>query len=169
MIDHVGVRVQDFPKLLAFYRAALAPIGYEVVMEYPGAAGLGAQGKPDLWLMQTDKTTHPTHIALSSSRDRIGGFHAASLAAGGVDNGAPGLRADYHPNYYAAFVLDPEGNNIEVVCHESPDVPKVKAKAKSARPAGKAKAKAKGTKAPPKQAKKQAKKSTNKKATNKKR
>ena len=146
MIDHVSVRVQDFSRLLAFYREALAPIGYQVIMEYPGAVGLGADGKPDLWLMQTDKALNPTHLALASTRDRIDAFHAAGLAAGGSDNGPAGLRSDYHPHYYAAFILDPEGNNIEVVCHAPPQAPKAKAaKAtkKSARPAGKVKAKAK--------------------------
>ncbi|HEV3030943.1 MAG TPA: VOC family protein, partial [Polyangia bacterium] len=86
MIDHVSVRVQDFPRLLAFYRDALAPIGYSVIMEYPGAVGLGAQGKPDLWLMQTEQAVNPTHVALSSARrDLIDAFHAAGLAAGGTD------------------------------------------------------------------------------------
>ena len=140
MIDHVSVRVQDFGRLLAFYREALAPIGYQVIMEYPGAVGLGADGKPDLWLMQTEQTINPTHIALSSpSRDGIDAFYTAGLGAGGSDNGPPGLRLDYHPTYYAAFVRDPEGNNIEVVCHTPPGAPK------AARPASKGKAKAKKT------------------------
>lgn len=142
MIDHVSVRVQDFPRLLSFYREALAPIGYQVIMEYPGAVGLGAGGKPDLWLMQTDRPLNPTHVALSGTREAIDKFHAAGLAAGGVDNGAPGLRVDYHPNYYAAFVRDPEGNNIEVVCHLPPGAPKAarpSAKAKARKPAAKAK------------------------------
>jgi catechol 2,3-dioxygenase-like lactoylglutathione lyase family enzyme len=137
MIDHVSVRVQDFSRLLAFYRDALAPIGYEVVMEYPGAVGLGAGGKPDLWLMQTEQPINPTHLALVASREMIDAFHAAALAAGGTDNGPPGLRVDYHPHYYAAFVRDPEGNNIEVVSHVPPGAPK------AARPASKGKAKAK--------------------------
>jgi catechol 2,3-dioxygenase-like lactoylglutathione lyase family enzyme len=138
MIDHVSVRVQDFPRLLAFYREALAPIGYEVLMEYPGAVGLGVDGKPDLWLMQTEQMVNPTHVALSAeTRDPIDAFYAAGLAAGGTDNGPPGLRLDYHPTYYAAFVKDPEGNNIEVVCHVAPGA------AKAARPAAKGKAKAK--------------------------
>jgi catechol 2,3-dioxygenase-like lactoylglutathione lyase family enzyme len=157
MIDHVSVRVQDFSRLLAFYREALAPIGYQVIMEYPGAVGLGADGKPDLWLMQTDKPVNPTHVALTASRDRIDAFHAAGVAAGGSDNGPAGLRSDYHPHYYAAFILDPEGNNIEVVCHAPPQAPKAKAaKAtkKSARPAGKVKAKAKKKPAPKAKAKK---------------
>jgi catechol 2,3-dioxygenase-like lactoylglutathione lyase family enzyme len=140
MIDHVSVRVQDFPRLLAFYRDALAPIGYGVVMEYPGAVGLGAEGKPDLWLMQTDQALNPTHVALISTRDRIDAFHAAGLSAGGTDNGPPGLRVDYHPSYYAAYVRDPEGNNIEVVCHAPPQA------TKAARPSGKGKAPAKAKK-----------------------
>jgi catechol 2,3-dioxygenase-like lactoylglutathione lyase family enzyme len=161
MIDHVSVRVQDLSKLVAFYREALAPIGYKVIMEYPGAVGMGT-AMPDLWLMQTEQPLNPTHIALSGAREAIDAFHAAALAAGGSDNGPPGLRADYHPNYYAAFVRDPEGNNIEIVSHAPPGAPKaaIKRKAKkatklvakpakkaaskkSARPAAKAKAKPK--------------------------
>jgi len=121
MIDHVSVRVLDFPRSVEFYKAALAPLGYDLLMEYPGAAGLGTPGKPDVWLMQTDKPLNPTHVALSSQRDLVDAFHAAALAAGGTDNGPPGVRADYHPHYYAAFILDPEGNNIEVVCHADPN------------------------------------------------
>jgi catechol 2,3-dioxygenase-like lactoylglutathione lyase family enzyme len=121
MIDHVTVRVQDFPRLLDFYKAALAPLRYQVVMQFDGVAGLGADGKPDLWLMQTDQPLNPTHLALAGERELIHAFHAAALAAGGTDNGPPGLRADYHPHYYAGFVRDPEGNNIEVVYHADPD------------------------------------------------
>jgi catechol 2,3-dioxygenase-like lactoylglutathione lyase family enzyme len=155
MIDHVSVRVQDFPRLLAFYRDALAPIGYSVIMEYPGAVGLGAQGKPDLWLMQTEHAVNPTHVALSTARrELIDAFHAAGLAAGGTDNGPPGLRVDYHPTYYAAFVRDPEGNNIEVVCHAPPQAPRT---AKAARPAAKGKAKARKKSAAKKPAKTKAK------------
>jgi catechol 2,3-dioxygenase-like lactoylglutathione lyase family enzyme len=153
MIDHVGVRVQDFSKLVAFYREALAPIGYSVLMEFPGVAGLGTPGKPDLWIMQTDKTTHPSHVAISvAERAHIDAFHAAGLSAGGSDNGAAGLRPDHHPHYYAAFILDPEGNNIEVVCHTDPNAPKANVPKKSAKksakkPTVKAKAKAKPAKA----------------------
>jgi len=138
MIDHVSVRVSDFQNALAFYRAALAPLGYEVLMEYPGAAGLGEKGKPDFWLMQTPGPINPTHVAFHASRDVVDAFHAAALARGGVDNGPPGLRADYHPHYYAAFVRDPEGNNVEVVCHLPPGVSLVpKAKAGAKKPAKK--------------------------------
>ncbi|HVY37566.1 MAG TPA: VOC family protein [Polyangia bacterium] len=121
MIDHVTVRVQDFPRLLEFYKAALAPLRYEVVMQFEGVAGLGADGKPDLWLMQTDQPLNPTHLALAGERDAIDAFHTAALEAGASDNGPPGLRPDYHPHYYAGFVRDPEGNNIEVVCHADPE------------------------------------------------
>jgi catechol 2,3-dioxygenase-like lactoylglutathione lyase family enzyme len=120
MLDHVSLRVQDFRRALEFYKAALAPIGYTVAMEYPGGAGLGEPGKPDLWISLTEKSTHPTHLAFRTSRARVDAFHAAALAAGATDNGPPGVRADYHPHYYAAFVYDPEGNNIEVVCHDPP-------------------------------------------------
>ena len=120
MLDHVGLRVQDLARVVSFYRAALALIGYQVAMEFATAAGLGEPGKPDLWIMSTDKAPHPTHLAFRTDRARVDAFHAAALAAGGTDNGPPGLRADYHPHYYAAFVLDPEGNNIEVVCHDPP-------------------------------------------------
>ena len=135
MLDHVSLRVQDFPRALAFYKAALAPIGYAVAMEVPGGAGLGEPGKPDLWISLTEKLPHPTHLAFRTSRARVDAFHAAALAAGGTDNGAPGVRADYHPHYYAAFVIDPEGNNIEVVCHDPPAAPKAARAASPRRPA----------------------------------
>src|SRR6187402_3730148 len=124
MLDHVSLRVQDFPRALAFYRAALAAIGYRVATEFPDAAGLGEPGKTDLWITLTDKPLSPAHIAFRTDRARVDAFHAAALAAGGTDNGAPGVRADYHPHYYAAYVIDPEGNNIEVVCHDPPGLRK---------------------------------------------
>jgi catechol 2,3-dioxygenase-like lactoylglutathione lyase family enzyme len=153
MLDHISLRVQDHSRAVAFYRAALAPLGYQVMMEYPGATGLGA-GMPDFWLMATDQPLNPTHLAFSATRDAVDAFHTAALAAGATDNGTPGLRLDYHPHYYAAFVRDPEGNNIEVVCHADPEAkpapvkaaakaaPK-KAAARKAKPKAKAKAKAK--------------------------
>jgi catechol 2,3-dioxygenase-like lactoylglutathione lyase family enzyme len=154
MLDHVSLRVQDFDRALAFYRAALAPLGYLTVMEFPEAAGLGEPGRPDFWLMRTEQPLNPTHVAFSADRARVDAFHAAALAAGGSSNGEPGVRGDYHPHYYAAFVLDPEGNNIEVVCHADPNArpaqvktkTKTKAKAKT-KAAPKAKAKAKPVKA----------------------
>jgi catechol 2,3-dioxygenase-like lactoylglutathione lyase family enzyme len=134
MLDHVSLRVQDLPRALAFYRAALAPIGYRVAMEFPNAAGLGDQGKMDLWITLTDKPVMPAHLAFRADRARVDAFHAAALAAGGTDNGAPGLRADYHPHYYAAYVIDPDGNNIEVVCHDPPGQPRKLAPARGASP-----------------------------------
>ena len=88
MLDHVSLRVQDLPRALAFYKAALAPIGYTVAMEFPSAAGLGERGKPDLWIAVTDKPLRPMHLAFRSDRRRVDAFHAAALAAGGTDNGA---------------------------------------------------------------------------------
>jgi catechol 2,3-dioxygenase-like lactoylglutathione lyase family enzyme len=151
MLDHVSLRVQDFSRALAFYRTALAPIGYQVVMEYPGGAGLGEPGKPDLWISLTDKPPHPTHLAFRTARARVDAFHAAALAAGGVDNGGPGVRTDYHPHYYAAFVLDPEGNNIEVVCHDPPGARKP-APARAASPRRPAKKVKKPTRKPARKA-----------------
>ena len=134
MLDHVSLRVQDFPRALAFYRAALAAIGYRVATEFPDAAGLGEPGKTDLWITLTDKPLLPAHIAFRTDRARVDAFHAAALAAGGTDNGAPGVRADYHPHYYAAFVIDPEGNNIEVVCHDPPGLARKPPAARAASP-----------------------------------
>jgi catechol 2,3-dioxygenase-like lactoylglutathione lyase family enzyme len=121
MLDHIGIRAQDFPRLVEFYKAALAPIGYDVQMEFPGVAGMGTKGKPDFWLSGGDGAGNPTHVAFTCTRAQVDAFHAAALSAGGTDNGPPGIRQDYHPNYYAAFILDPEGNNVEAVCHSAPD------------------------------------------------
>jgi catechol 2,3-dioxygenase-like lactoylglutathione lyase family enzyme len=159
MIDHVSLRVQDFARALAFYREALAPIGYDVIMDFGNAAGLGAGGKPDLWIMATDQPLHPTHLAFTSKRDRVDAFHGAALAAGGTDNGEPGVRADYHPHYYAAFVRDPEGNNIEVVCHEDPAAPPPAAKVRTLKAAGSARRPAKAAGKKPAKKKAPAKKS----------
>lgn len=118
MLDHITLHVNDYDKAKVFYVAALAPLGYSQLMEFGTHAGLGAQGKPDLWLAG-DGAGKPTHIAFTSpDRKTVDAFHAAALAAGAKDNGAPGVRTDYHPNYYGAFVLDLDGNNIEVVCHQ---------------------------------------------------
>jgi catechol 2,3-dioxygenase-like lactoylglutathione lyase family enzyme len=119
MIDHVVLNVRDVARSTAFYAAALAPLGYKVVREYPGGAGFGAGPRADLWIFRRDPDTVGTHVAFHcGSRLLVDAFHAAARGAGGRDNGAPGLRPDYHPDYYGAFVLDPDGNNIEAVCHE---------------------------------------------------
>ncbi len=127
MIDHIGLAVTDFAKSKSWYAAALAPIGYTVMMEFPAeqaggqpAAGLG-DTKPDLWLAGGGPTQPHTHLAFAvKNRALVDAFYKAALAAGGRDNGPPGIRAHYHPNYYGAFVLDPDGHNVEVVCHYPP-------------------------------------------------
>lgn len=126
MIDHVGLDVSDFGRSKAFYLAALAPLGYQLIMEMPadiapqGAMGLGVPPKPDFWVAGGQPTSPRLHLAFrATSRAQVDAFHRAALAAGGRDNGPPGLRPHYHPYYYGAFVLDPDGHNIEAVCHES--------------------------------------------------
>jgi catechol 2,3-dioxygenase-like lactoylglutathione lyase family enzyme len=119
MIDHIGLRVRDLEQSKAFYREALAPLGYELLFEFDGGAGFGAKGKPDFWLSQGDPPATAVHVAFSSpDRASVGAFHQAALAAGGRDNGGPGLRTHYHPTYYGAFAFDPDGNNVEAVCHK---------------------------------------------------
>jgi len=126
MIDHTGITVNDLARSKAFYTAALAPIGYQLLMEFPAAvtghadvAGFGEPPKPDFWLGSGTPNQPPLHVAFrAANRQQVDAFHAAALAAGGRDNGAPGLRPHYHPDYYGAFVLDPDGHNIEVVCHQ---------------------------------------------------
>jgi catechol 2,3-dioxygenase-like lactoylglutathione lyase family enzyme len=122
MIDHMGITVSDYEASKAFYRAALAPLGYELVMEVAEAgpfAGFGEAGKPDFWIGPGERTAPKVHVAFRA-RDRatVRAFYEAALAAGAADNGPPGLREIYHPTYYGAFVLDPDGHNIEAVCHE---------------------------------------------------
>ena len=118
MIDHVGLGVSDLEQSKAFYQQALGPLGYQLLMERDGSAGLGRNGKPDLWIHANRPLSGPTHVAIASpDRATVHAFHAAGLAAGGRDNGPPGLRPHYHPEYFGAFVLDPDGNNIEAVCH----------------------------------------------------
>jgi catechol 2,3-dioxygenase-like lactoylglutathione lyase family enzyme len=124
MIDHINVRVKDFRRALTFYRAALAPLGYKVVMEFPEAAGLGEKGMPDFWISRSDQAGPAVHVAFKASREAVAAFHAAAVAAGGTDNGGPGVRPDYHPSYYGAFIIDPDGNNIEAVCHDPPGPPR---------------------------------------------
>ena len=116
MIDHLKLRVADPAASRAFYEAALAPLGYRVMFEpAPGAVGMG-KDFPDFWLEPGDPTT--CHVAFrADSQATVDAFHAAALAAGGTDNGAPGPRPQYHQNYYSAFVLDPDGNNAEAVYH----------------------------------------------------
>jgi len=118
MIDHVSLNVKDFGASRAFYEPALAALGYEPVMEFPKAMGFGAGRKPSFWIAQREPAGSGVHVAFHcDDRATVDAFHAAALGAGGRDNGAPGLREHYHPRYYGAFVLDPDGNNVEAVCH----------------------------------------------------
>lgn len=116
-IDHVILNVRDYGRSKAFYEQALKPFGYEVVMEFGEGAGFGREGKPDFWVSHRGDPTI-VHVAFAApDRQTVDAFYAAALAAGGEDNGPPGLRPHYHESYYAAFVHDPDGNNIEAVCH----------------------------------------------------
>ena len=119
MIDHITVTVSSYETSKAFYAAALAPLGYQLIREFEFGpiGGFGVDGKPDFWIRQ-DSATTAVHVAFASSeRATVDAFHQAALAAGGKDNGAPGPRPQYHPDYYGAFVLDPDGHNVEAVCH----------------------------------------------------
>jgi catechol 2,3-dioxygenase-like lactoylglutathione lyase family enzyme len=125
MIDHAGLSVSDFARSRAFYVAALAPLGIGAQMEVtaeqtvgPVFTGFGVEGRPFFWIGTGAAVSQGVHVAFAAaSRAEVEAFHAAALEAGGRDNGAPGLRPQYHPDYYGAFVLDPDGNNIEAVCH----------------------------------------------------
>lgn len=124
MLDHIGLAVRDLAASRAFYDPTLAAIGMKVLhtvgAELTGGSEVLGYGehRPVFWLNQAAAPTGPLHVAFTvASRDRVDAFHAAGLAAGGVDNGGPGIRAHYHPTYYGAFVLDPDGHNIEAVCH----------------------------------------------------
>lgn len=129
-IDHIGFDTTDYPRSRAFYQQALTPLGVTLAMEvtkeqsggYAGC-GFGKEGKPEFWIGSSSgpgaqPAPRSLHVAFrADNRKMVDAFYAAALAAGGRDNGAPGIRAHYHPNYYAAFVLDPDGHNIEAVCH----------------------------------------------------
>jgi catechol 2,3-dioxygenase-like lactoylglutathione lyase family enzyme len=127
LIDHVTLVVSDYARSKAFYEKALAPLGVKVIMEYGKAAGFGRAQKPDFWIGQGPtsfqtpdqiKIITPTHLAFTArTRDEVDAFYTAGMAAGGRDFGKPGLREIYHPHYYGAFVLDPDGHNVEAVIH----------------------------------------------------
>ncbi|KAL4813522.1 Glyoxalase/Bleomycin resistance protein/Dihydroxybiphenyl dioxygenase [Aspergillus spinulosporus] len=119
-IDHIGITAptEQFESLIEFYLKALAPLHYKEIMRFPGAVGLGDK-VPDFWITET-KVDSPQglHFAFAADdRKTVDAFHEAALVAGGKCNGKPGLRTEYHPNYYAAFIIDPRGNNVEIVCH----------------------------------------------------
>ena len=118
MFDHVGFGVTDYEKSKSFFLQALRPLGIGVVMEGPYGVGIGPKGKPGLWLHQATNEPSPMHIAFTAAdRAQVDAFHRAAIAAGGKDNGAPGLRPEYHADYYGAFVIGPDGHSVEAVCH----------------------------------------------------
>lgn len=120
MYDHIGLRVKDVAASARFYAAALAPLGCEQSYADDDGAGFGPPGAPALWLHRSEGGGSGVHVAFkAASREAVRAFHAAGLSAGGRDNGAPGLRGDYGPTYYAAFLTDADGNNVEAVCLEA--------------------------------------------------
>ncbi len=121
ILDHIGLSVSDYASAQAFFAKALEPLGITLVKEVEGWSGFGRHGQPQFWFGTggSFKEAHkPMHIAFAAeSRAQVRAFHEAALQAGGKDNGPPGIRTIYHPNYYGAFVLGPDGHNIEAVCH----------------------------------------------------
>ena len=119
MLDHLSLRVSNYARSKRFFEQALAPLGYAVRMEFESsAAGFGAGDTPDFWIAPGPPPS-PVHVAfVAADRATVDAFHRAAIVAGGRDNGAPGLRPQYDPSYYGAFVLDPDGNNIEAVCRK---------------------------------------------------
>ena len=117
-IDHASMNVTDLERSKAFYTGALQPLGYSLMFEIEGFLGFGDARMPSLGVVERGPTGGG-HIALTApDRATVDAFHQAAMAAGGTDNGEPGLREHYHPTYYAAFVRDPDGNNLEAVCHK---------------------------------------------------
>ncbi len=118
MIDHVALDVRDYGRSRAFYKAALEPLGYGLLMEFEGrVGGFGRDQKPAFWVREGEPQGR-THVAFAArDHEAVEAFYAAALVAGGTDNGPPGLRTIYHPGYYGAFVHDPDGNNVEAVFH----------------------------------------------------
>lgn len=125
MIDHTGITVSHFQRSKSFYARALSPIGYGLLLEFSAAttgssdvAGFGIPPKPEFWIASGSPNVPPIHVAFRvESRGLVDAFYEAAIAAGGRDNGPPGIRAHYHADYYGAFVLDPDGHNVEAVCH----------------------------------------------------
>ncbi len=120
MYDHVSLKVKDGARSRKFFQRALAALGYKVIDESEGGAGFGAEDGSALWIAQGRPHDPALHVAFAvTARAAVDSFHKAALEAGGRDNGRPGIRENYGPNYYAAFVLDPDGNNIEAVCQKA--------------------------------------------------
>src|SRR5262249_38728131 len=134
MIDHLLLTVRDLERARSFFTSALAPLGYALQMEFPGMLGFGAPGKPALWV-RPGPNPSVLHLAfIAPDRAAVDRFHTAALGAGATDNGPPGLRPQYHEHYYGAFVIDPEGNNLEAVIHRKPGAPARKGGGKKAAP-----------------------------------
>ena len=127
MLDHIGLAVTDFERSKSFFIEALAPLDIALLMEVTAEqtggdahAGFGAKGRPQFWIGNGKRPVGGLHVAFTAqSRSQVEAFYQAALRAGGRDNGGPGLRPHYHPNHYAAFILDPDGNNIEAVCRHA--------------------------------------------------
>lgn len=123
ILDHLGIEVSDMGRSLAFYREALGTLGIEVIMDFEvgGVRHVGfGKGKPDFWISTGRPLRGETHIAFkAASRAEVAAFYSVALSMGGRDNGAPGVRAQYHPDYFGAYVRDPDGNNVEAVCHKA--------------------------------------------------
>ncbi len=146
IIDHVGWQVSDYERSIKFYTAALKPLGWKKLREFKwdggSTAGYGTGGKPFLWISSGGRTAPHVHFAFGSdTRDAVDAFYKAAIRAGGRDNGKPGVRPEYHEHYYAAFVLDPDGHNIEAVTHVAVAAKKATAKKAAKKPAAKKKAK----------------------------
>jgi catechol 2,3-dioxygenase-like lactoylglutathione lyase family enzyme len=117
MYDHIGLKVSDLGRSVRFYTAVLGALGHELSSQDETYAGLGPKGEPALWLYAAKSAGSGTHVAFrAADRAAVDRFHKAGLESGGKDNGRPGLRTDYSPTYYAAFLIDPDGNNVEAVC-----------------------------------------------------
>jgi catechol 2,3-dioxygenase-like lactoylglutathione lyase family enzyme len=124
LIDHLALRVRDARRSRSFYERALEPFGVEVVESSGGSVGFAIEGGGDFWIGEGEPPAAPVHVAFAAAdRDTVDRFHRAAVEAGGRDNGAPGIRPQYHAGYYAAFVIDPDGNNIEAVFHGEDQLP----------------------------------------------
>ncbi|MGO9829861.1 MAG: VOC family protein [Myxococcaceae bacterium] len=131
MLDHLTRTVRDAPQSVAFFTRALKPLGYGVTMRFADFVGFGTKAKPFFWVKPGEVPTTPMHLALvAPSRAAVDAFYAEALAAGAQDNGPPGLRPHYHRHYYAAFVIDPDGHNLEAVCHVPPPPKRTRSAAK---------------------------------------
>ena len=129
IFDHIGINVTDYARSRAFYTAALAPLGIACLMEFENGGGFGRGGKPEFWIGSGKRsfqsaeqiaTITPVHVCFAaSSKADVDAFYAAAIAAGGRDHGKPGMRPEYHPGYYGAFVLDPDGHNVEAAIHDA--------------------------------------------------